>query len=205
MPKFFACVLVCVCKMWIVNAQTFNAHILAGASTSQVSGDQLAGFNKAGVIAGAGVSARLSKKADFGFEIYYIQKGSLKQSNIDKGDFEYYRLRLNYIEVPLLLEYHLTDNLGMELGPSIATLISSKEEDENGELPGRKEFIKYEVSAVGGLAYHFGSNWGLHFRGEQSIAPIRTHSGGGTYRLNRGQYNSVLLFALFYQFGERRN
>ncbi len=205
MRKSFLIALLCICTNGLLKAQTFSAHILAGAATSQVSGDQLAGFNKAGVMAGAGVNARLSKKADLGFEIYYIQKGSLKQSNIDKGDFEYYRLRLNYFEVPLLLKFHLTDKLGIEVGPSIATLISSKEEDENGELPGRKEFIKYEVSVVGGLVYHFGSNWGLQLRGEQSISPIRTHSGGGTYRLNRGQYNSVLLFALFYQFGKGRS
>ena len=100
------------------DAQTFKAKILAGVATSQVSGDQLAGFNKAGIMAGAGVSTKLSEKADLGFEMYYIQKGSVKQSNIDKGDLVYYRLRLNYVEVPILFEYHLSekfrsDGLGM--------------------------------------------------------------------------------------------
>lgn len=189
---------------FLSQAQTFQAHLIGGVATSQVSGDQLAGFNKAGVIAGAGVSATLSKKANLCFEIYYIQKGSIKQINIAKNNLEYYRLRLNYVEIPLLLEYHITEKLGFEFGSSLATLISSSEEDQNGELLGRKEFIKYEVSGIAGLVYQFGDNWGLHFRGEQSIVPIRTHSGGGTYRLNRGQYNSVLLFALFYQFGKRR-
>ncbi len=205
MRKSFLIVLLCICINGFLKAQTFTAHILAGAATSQVSGDQLSGFNKAGVIAGAGVNAMLSKKIDLGFEIYYIQKGSLKQSNIDKGDFEYYRLRLNYLEIPLLLQYHMSDKLGLELGPSIGTLISSSEENQDGELIGQPPFIKYEISFGGGLAYRFGGNWGLHFRGGQSVAPVREHSGGSVYRLNRGQYNSVLLFALFYQFGKRRN
>lgn len=187
------------------SAQTFSAHILAGVATSQVSGDQLAGFNKAGLMAGAGINAAISKKLDFGFEIYYIQKGSLKQSNIDKGDLEYYRLRLNYMEIPLLLEYHLSDRLGIELGPSVGVLIGSREEDQNGELPGQPPFIKYDIGVGGGLAYHFTGNWGLHLRGEQSVAPVREHSSKTVYRLNRGQYNSVLLFALFYQFGKKKN
>ena len=204
MVKKNFCVILLLLNVSIVNAQHFIAEILGGVTTSQVSGDQLAGFNKAGVIAGAGVNTALSKKVHLGFEIYFIQKGSRKQADVSKGDLTYYRLRLNYIEIPLVFEYHLTDKLSVDLGPSAGTLTTSSEEDENGKLVGQPPFIKYEVSVFGGFVYHFADSWGLHFRGAQSIAPVREHNGGAVYRLNRGQYNSVLLFALFYQIGNKK-
>ena len=194
---------------FLTQAQKFNAHILGGVATSQVSGDQLSGFNKAGFIGGAGVSTVLSKKVDLGFEIYYIQKGSKKQSDPEKGDYEYYRLRLNYIEVPLLLEYHISDKLGFEIGPSVAVLISYSEENQDGEISSllyydQPQFSKYDISICGGLAYHFNNHWGLYFRGLQSLVPIRENSSGARAQLNSGQYNSVLSFALYYQFGKKK-
>ncbi len=187
----------------ITHAQNFHAHILAGVATSQVSGDQLAGFNKAGLIGGAGVDIALSKKTELGFEIYYIQKGSLKQTNIEKEDYEYYRLRLNYLEIPLILRYRINKKLSIELGPSIGTLISFSEENQDGELIGQPSFSKFDISIWGGLVYHFTDNWGMNFRGSQSVVPIREHKGGSTDRLNKGQYNSVLYFTLFYRFGKK--
>ena len=187
-----------------VYSQTFRAHILGGAATSQISGDQLAGFNKAGIIGGAGVNTTLSKKALLSFEIYFIQKGSQKQTDVENNDLEYYRLRLNYIEIPVLLEYHVSEKLSIQLGPCIGSLISSSEENQFGQLDFQPSFIKYEVSVIGGLNYYFGENWGMLFRGEQSIAPVREHGSGAVYRLNRGQYNSVLLFGMFYRFGNSK-
>ena len=184
----------------LTSAQNFNAQLLAGVCASQVSGDGLAGFNKAGIMLGAGINTSVGKKASLGFEIYYIQKGSRKQNDVEKGDLEYYRLRLNYMEVPVLFHYQLSDNFGIIAGPSIGTLVGSTEEDQNGEIIGQPPFIKYEVSVCGGFKYQFSDNWGLYFRGSQSMVPVRNHSGGSVYRLNRGQYNSILMFTLFYQF-----
>jgi len=41
-------------------SQEFNAGISAGISTSQVSGDNLAGFNKAGIILGGFVNRKIN-------------------------------------------------------------------------------------------------------------------------------------------------
>ena len=40
----------------------------------------------------------------------------------------------------------------------------------------------------------------LNILGSQSVLPIRKHASGATYRLNRGQYNSVLAFTLMVEF-----
>ena len=57
-------------------AQEFNAGILLGLSTSQVSGDNLGGFNKAGLILGGFVNRDINSLLSLQIEMMFVQKGS---------------------------------------------------------------------------------------------------------------------------------
>jgi hypothetical protein len=179
-------------------AQKFSGEILGGAVGSQVSGDQLSGFNKAGIIAGGGVRTGLGENTSLGFRILYFQKGSRKPSKLDQGDPSYYRLRLNYIEVPVLLRFGLIKNFYAEAGISAGYLISSSEEDEDGELPLRKPFEKIDLSGALLLGYPVAKSIDFQLGIWQNILPVRSHGGNTVYRLNRGQYNTALTFTLLY-------
>ena len=181
-----------------LSAQKFSGEILLGAAGSQVSGDQLSGFNKAGIIGGGGVRFGLRGSSILGVRILYFQKGSRKPSKLDQGDPSYYRLRLNYIEVPVLLRFDLIKNFYAETGLSAAYLVSSSEEDQDGELPLRKPFHKTDFSGVLQLGYPISSSIDFQLGFWQSILPVRTHGGNTFYRLNRGQYNTALTFTLIY-------
>ena len=85
------------------HSQAFYGGIAAGAVTSQVDGDENNGFHKAGFTAGAFVGLELSDIFDLQFEIKYIQKGS-KSSTDDQMDFS---IKLDYIEVPLVVSANL--------------------------------------------------------------------------------------------------
>ena len=52
--------------------QDFKGGIILGLSTSQVSGDDLAGFNKAGLIFGGFTNRILSSRNSLQLEIIYI-------------------------------------------------------------------------------------------------------------------------------------
>src|SRR5438132_3331012 len=84
----------------LLYAQRFHAGVTGGISTTQVAGDQLSGFNKAGVIAGGFVNSSLSEKTSLQMEIIFIQKGSRKPVETD-NDNQYYVMRLSYFEVPV--------------------------------------------------------------------------------------------------------
>jgi len=113
----------------------FKAGLLGGIIGSQVSGDNLSGFNKPGLVVGTFVSRKLkNEKASFEFQITYIQKGSRKQVHPDKGDLTFYLLRLNYIEVPLLLKYKIK-KFTYEFGPSAASLLKYTVQDQYGYIP----------------------------------------------------------------------
>ncbi|CAN5588637.1 hypothetical protein BH11BAC2_BH11BAC2_26320 [soil metagenome] len=181
-------------------AQKFRAEIQAGVAGSQVSGDELSGFNKGGLLVGGGVRLKMDEKWSFGLRMLYLQKGSRKLSKLDKGDPTTYLLRLNYLEFPLLFRYQLISKLYVEIGPSLGYLVKSSEENEDGEIESRNPFKKVDLSIAGGIGYPLGKNWDIQMSFWQSMLAVREHTGGATYRLNRGQYNSVIAVTLMHTF-----
>lgn len=186
-------------------AQQFNAGIKAGVTASQISGDQLGGYDKAGLMAGGYVGMPLSQKFDLALEILYIQKGSKKNSNPDKGDYDYYRLRLNYFEFPLFLKWKFSKRFVFEGGITYGVLVKQTEEDAYGELPNRREFNKGEFGFGGGLLVNFAKQFSFTSRIETSLLPVREHVSGETYYFNKGQYNAAITFGLQYNFGKNNN
>lgn len=187
-----------------LSAQNFKAGVRAGIAGTQISGDELGGFDKAGIVAGGFVTTRLTDKLDVGFEILYFQKGSRKKAKPDIGDYITYLLRLNYFEVPVLLHWKLSKRFTIDAGPTVGALISSREEDEYGEITNSRPFNKYEIGIMGGLSVKLANRFYFNFRGANSLLPVREHVSGVSYRLNHGQYNSSLLFTLHYSFETRR-
>ncbi len=200
-----------------VFSQYFKAGISAGIATSQVDGDTYAGYNKAGLYAGAFVSRKISAASNWSalFEITYIQKGSRKVPKPDKGDFADYKLKLDYVEVPLLAKYNfsLADTSGEEKlkfalfgGIAIAALVNSKEWDAFGAVSGGTPFQKMDFSTVLGINYYLSEHIGFEARTEYSLAPVRK-GGASPYYINwstnifkPGYYNNLLVFAFKYSF-----
>jgi hypothetical protein len=183
-----------------VSAQNrFKPGLKLGLSTSQVAGDTYAGFNKAGLDGGATLTGKLNEKLSAQFEILFVQKGSKHVGDYTKGDYSFYLMRLNYIEVPVLLEYH-QKKFTFEVGPGFGYLINSKEEDNTGVLLNTIPFYKTEVSGSIGLSYSIYKNWNVSWRFTNSLSPIRRFASGASYWFNTGQKNNVLAFTLTYTF-----
>ena len=135
-------------------------------------------------------------------EIDFIQKGSRRNPRPSKGSYDKYVLRLNYIEVPLLYKWLFSKKIAFEIGPAAGVLLktSDVEFDEYGLLQNRTAFNPYDVSVMAGIYYNFNDHLKANFRFSNSVLPVRKHAGGATYRLNRGQYNSVIALSLHYEF-----
>ncbi len=180
--------------------QRFVAGLKAGVSTSQVAGDTYSGYNKAGFAGGASVTGNFSEKWTGQFEIMYIQKGSQHNGNPDKGDYNYYFLKLNYIEVPLLLQYH-QGKFTYEAGPGIGFLIGEQEFFNFQDLTGLNPFNKTELAVNLGINYTIYKNLGISWRFSHSLTAIRPHASGASRWYNPGQMNNLLAFTLTYRFG----
>ena len=180
--------------------QRFKAGLKAGLSASQVAGDTYAGYDKAGFDGGAFVTGKLNEKWSAQFEIIYIQKGSRHNSNPDKGDMTFYLLQLNYIEVPLLFQYH-QKKFTFEFGPSFGYLQKEREYNEYAELTGIRPFYKTETSYNIGISRTLYKNFSINWRFSNSFLAIRKHASGASTWYNPGQRNHVLAFTLTYLFG----
>ena len=110
------------------SAQEFNAGVLSGLSTSQVSGDNLGGFNKAGIILGGFVNRKINTALQIQIEMMYIQKGS---SN-PKPENLIGEINLEYIEIPILFSFNSSEDINLDLGLHISALIESYYEDLYG-------------------------------------------------------------------------
>lgn len=197
---FFSLVIV---SCSIAQEQRFSAGAKAGLSTSQVSGDDLAGFNKAGLAAGLFSSVMFSKKWSGQVELLFIQKGSKYTGHPDLGDLNYYRLQLNYMEVPVLAQYHFK-KWTLEGGPGFGYLINYKEENVLGDITGTRPFHKTEISYHLGLNYLIADHFGVNVRYSNSMSSIRDHLSGAHTFSNPGQQNTVIQFVFNYTFGNAK-
>lgn len=98
----------------------FRAFPVLGYNASQIDGDNIAGFYKAGLSAGVGVYSMLDERQRFSLslEILYDQKGSRSRPGIKPLD----RVSLDYVTVPLQFNYHDQDRMIFGAGISFASL-----------------------------------------------------------------------------------
>ncbi|MFL5765093.1 MAG: porin family protein [Bacteroidia bacterium] len=197
--------LIIICLGFSLQAQNrFKGGLRLGISTSQVEGDGYRGFHKFGLAFGPTLTAKISDKWDAQFEMLFIQKGS-QNSSIDStaagSSYNYYRMSLNYLEVPFMLNYK-QKKFTFELGLSGGVLISAKEENAYGEFPGLTPFKRYELACIAGVHYQLFKKLGFTWRYSNSILPIRDYQSGASFWFNPGQINVVLALTATYQFGK---
>ena len=118
----------CILCFAITSAQNFDAGLIGGFCTSQVSGDNLSGYNKLGSRFGAYISYPINKKMSYQLEMQFLQKGSKKPYT--ENSPETYLFELNYIELPATLNYQVKKGISIESGLGTAFLVGYKEQDE---------------------------------------------------------------------------
>ena len=186
------------------NSQDFKGGVLLGLSTSQVSGDNLAGFNKAGLIFGGFTNRILSNRNSLQLEIVYIQKGSRNPDIINEESENYNKpyINLSYIEVPMLLKLKYNETLEYEFGIQWAQLINGYYIDNIGEMNSIIDpFIKNDLGIALGLNYFINQNISLNSRLTNSIFPIgnEDYNNLTAYNANKkGKYNTTINFSIYY-------
>ncbi len=181
-------------------AQKFQGGIAAGLVGSQVAGDTYSGFNKAGANAGLWVRLSVNERSSFQTELAYFQKGSRHNPEEKKQDYTSYLMRLGYIEMPFLYQYHLKNKILLEVGPSFSFLLHSYEALDYVEVT-YGDFSLFNPTFVAGVGYPITEKLSANFRMNSSILSIRKDEiNGSVHRLfDYGQYNDCILLFLSYR------
>ncbi len=188
----------------VIGQAKFRAGLTAGLAATQVHGDAIGGFNKLGISGGLLVDISGKGRLSGGFEMIYLQKGSRKPANPDAGDFTTWGYTFNYIDVPILLTYHLND-FYVQAGVYGGFLIGGE-----GLFDGSPYEItnpamrRYDLGVAAGVGIDFTEHWAANVRYSNSVIPIRKAPDGAsvTRFYDAGMLNIVAQAALIYRLGE---
>jgi len=181
-------------------AQSFKGGVRVGLTASQLSGDNLSGYNKLGAYAGGYIKFPFTEIWSLQTELNFIMKGSSNVVNLSASNPYLYYIRLLYIQVPLLPKVQLFKNFELELGPAFNVLFSGGEYDIYGRMPGRKPFRWWEVSGIAGITYLIKGHYGINLRYEVSLTPIRKADETTPYIHRKGQFSDLFSISFLYQF-----
>lgn len=200
-----------------VVAQIIKGEALLGLNLTQVEGDEVHGFRKTGINLGAGVLIPFAKNWDVSMEVTFNQKGANQRDQYRETDSlgnvttGAYKLRLNYVEIPVLIHYTDKEFITIGAGFSWGRLVGVQEWEHGNRVESttlasgiyNKNDFSYIIDAririVGPLKF------GVRY--QNSMVKIRTrefeNSSGDKW--TRNQFNKVLTFRLIYIFNEERS
>lgn len=186
----------------------FTLKPTLGANGCQIHGDNYSGYNKLGLFGGVAVNARLKNKISIDIGFYFSQKGAKHNPNPTKNDFSYYRLNLNYIDIPVLFRYKVNPAYFITIGPSIAYLVNYNENINYVDFTGIYKFNRFETGVNIGLGRKMlKDKFFVEVRSSNSITSIRDYGQIANLVFypnpvarffNKGFYNNILTLMFSY-------
>ncbi|MDC8103863.1 MULTISPECIES: porin family protein [Chryseobacterium] len=172
--------------------------IKGGANSAQFSQQQLSANNqKIGFNAGVFVNIPLSKQFSIQPEALYNQLGArsvLSSTEVTTGATTVktqrdYKTTLNYVSVPVMVQFKPADNFYVEAGPEFSYFIDGKNKGENtvtsttngiattqknsvSETINKDDINKFNFGLGLGLGYYFTRNLGINARYVNSLTKI---------------------------------
>lgn len=179
-----------------------------GFNISQVDGDEVVGYHKFGVNAGAMAMIPVVKNFSFTIETIYNQKGSYQSPQYDDSLSYEYKVILNYLEVPVLLQYTDKDVIRFGTGFSWGRLVQFKEWEHGSRVNWANTYGPYKRNDVNFLVdVQFKATKGLYidFRYAYSAGKIRTRIYKNIYgnTWTRKQFNNMISLRLVYIFKDK--
>ncbi|WP_417592389.1 porin family protein [Owenweeksia hongkongensis] len=187
-------------------SQKLDGGLFAGLSTSQVDGDGQKGYNMSGVNLGFFSQIDIGEKSNLRLELAFLQKGAKEPVNDSTGCGYCFKLKLNYIEIPIVYILNWKD-LAFEAGLGADILVSEKASNLGGSFDSPVNYKRLSMMLLFGVTYNFGDNWGITLRTNHSVTPISDVVAAGqkpsiTALGGYGMRNDVLTFALVYKFNK---
>ncbi len=176
------------------DAQRFKGGALVGFNVSQIDGDFWAGYNKAGLVGGAYVFTKFRDNWGAQMEIRYSAKGSA--NSINSADHR--KIRLQYIEIPLLATYDIFKDFQAQGGVSLGYLFNAAQNDGYG-YETFDQFDKYEIALSIGVNYEVLEKLSINARFSYSILPTYAMYSGASFPY--AMFNNIISFVLFYRIG----
>jgi hypothetical protein len=170
-----------------LNAQNVNIGTKIGLNAHTISTDNSSEFDsRIGIHVGLLGHIHLNRKYAFQPELVYSTQGA------KSGDTN---LRLDYINVPFMVQYMFDNGFRLQAGPQLGFLVNAKAENNNNSIDVKDEFKTVDLSLGFGASYvHNPTGFGIDARYNFGLNDISESS-------NVNSTNRVLQIGVFYLFG----
>jgi hypothetical protein len=209
-----------------LTAQRFKGAVMAGMNISQVDGDEVYGYHRIGAQLGLAAILPL-KKWDITLETVFNQKGAFQKEQYYHVTYDTiidpvphldstiytgaYNLRLNYVEIPLMVHYTDRERYTVGLGFSYGRLVDFSEIEHGGNVAPYSDTVKFsknDFNILVDLQIRIWRQLKFNVRYAYSIVPIRERTYHDViYQLKdpwtRKQYNNMFTFRLVYVINEK--
>ncbi len=180
--------------------RNFKGGLLLGGVTSQISGDGLGGWDKFGMTAGAWVSVPFNDRLSATMSMKYINKGS--RTKIDTLTFNMFGYYLNYVDVPLWLNYSVSKKepgkLVINVGPSVGYLLNQKIISNGFDYVVNPPFERLDIGLDFGVAFWVTPKFSVNIMTTTSVLPTRPNPSqvNKLSYYEKGNYNQTLQLIL---------
>lgn len=175
-----------------VKAQTAHFGVKGGINVSSLNiKDNSSYESKIGLNAGLLAHIHASPNWAIQPEVFYSSEGAktkVGNSNV--------KINLNYINVPVLLQYMVANGLRFEGGPQIGFLVNAKTKTDNATVD-NKNFKSTAFSIPLGVGYLTMNGLGFDARYVFGLSNINNNS-------NPTIQSNVFQFGIFYQFNDTK-
>lgn len=213
MIRPFLAIAGCLMLVFQSFAQNILGGIILGCNQAQVDGDEVYGFYKPGLNAGATAIVPFGSNFSFFLETIFSQRGAYKKypysfdTTFTVSQLPYYNLRLNYLDIPFGVQYNDKDVITVGAGFTYGRLVSGKEVEHGRLVPWNSKQGPYDKDDYNVFVdTRFRLYWKIwfHFRYSYSIDHIRIRTFTANNRTwVRYQYNNFLTFRLIYVINDK--
>lgn len=164
-----------------LSAQGLDFGVKAGVNFSSVR-DASGLDNRTGFVAGVFAGGKLGDKLGLQADLLYSQQGA----EFELGDFN-----LDYVNVPIVVKYYLSDNFNFHVGPQFGVLINDDAQTVVGETINDIATNNFDITAVLGLGFDLPMGIRLEGRYNFGLSDVAKTEGGK---------NSVVTLSVGYSF-----
>lgn len=124
---------------------------------------------KTGLHAGVFGELPLSRRFALEADLLYSQKGGVEHEPNNGPEIA---LRLNYLDLPVLLSFYVTRRFAVQAGPEIGLLLVSRAHSGNYTATVHDVYRSFETGVAGGIFYQLPRGFSVGVRYIQGFKPI---------------------------------
>ncbi len=142
-----------------VSAQNLSFGAKAGLNLANLKPDLDDASTRTSFHLGAVAEIGISDKFSVQPELLYSEQGAKDESDDDEV------VRTNYLTLPIMAKYYLTEGLSLEAGPQIGFLLTAEVEDDGDTIDLKDNTKNTDIGIAFGLGYKLdsGLNFGLRY------------------------------------------